>query len=259
MKNVWCSLVMAFSMYTRLPMPRVEWNDKTMSYAMGFFPLCGAVEGAGLFLLWFLLTWLRASPVLVGAVCTVFPILYTGGIHLDGFCDTTDALSSQQSREKKLDILKDSHSGAFAIIYCGGLLLLKLGTWGQLAEASPAQVGAVCASFVLSRTLSAWAVLTFPKAREGLAQTFSMTARQKASLVLASLWGWGSLCLSLWLDRDLAILLLVVGLGIFLAYHRMALREFGGITGDLAGWFLEIFEIGMPLSAAFYYLIGRQG
>ena len=54
------------------------------------------------------------------------PVLVTGGIHLDGFLDTADALSSWQPWEKKLEILKDSHAGAFAIIM--GCAYFALGT-----------------------------------------------------------------------------------------------------------------------------------
>lgn len=257
MKNFLCSLVVAFSMYTRLPMPKVEWNDKTMAYAMGFFPLCGAIEGIFLFFLWKLLTWIGASSLLTGALCAVLPILYTGGIHLDGYCDTVDALSSHQSKERKLEILKDSRSGAFAVMDCGALLLIKLGVWAQLTEASINIVGAVCTGMVISRTLSACSVLTFPKAREGLAQTFSMTARQKTSLAFACLWGLGAFALAFWMEAKLACLLLLAALAVFFFYRRMAMREFGGITGDLAGWFLEICEAVMGLTTALYFLIER--
>ena len=54
-------------------------------------------------------------------------LLVTGGIHLDGFMDTTDARSSYGDREKKLAILKDSHVGAFAVIGCSFYLILSAG------------------------------------------------------------------------------------------------------------------------------------
>lgn len=65
------------------------------------------------------------APVMAGCICafsgicpfrTVLPILLTGGIHMDGFMDTMDALHSYQDRERKLEILKDSHVGAFACL-----------------------------------------------------------------------------------------------------------------------------------------------
>ena len=115
MKTLLQSFSVAFSMYSRLPVPQVEWNEKNMKYAFCFFPLIGIFVGGAVWL------WLQAAAFwgfgdsLRAAVCVALPLLITGGIHLDGFCDTVDALSSHQSRERKLEILKDPHIGAFAL------------------------------------------------------------------------------------------------------------------------------------------------
>jgi len=58
------------------------------------------------------------GKTLYAVVLTLIPVVITGGIHLDGLLDTADALSSYQPRERRLEILKDSHAGAFAIIVC---------------------------------------------------------------------------------------------------------------------------------------------
>ena len=44
-KRIWNSFKIAFSMYSRIPMPRSEWTDENKSYAMCFFPWIGAVIG----------------------------------------------------------------------------------------------------------------------------------------------------------------------------------------------------------------------
>ncbi len=87
-----------------------------MRYMMCFFPLIGVVIGVLLQGLGILCTWLSFGDTMRGASFVLLSVLVTGGIHMDGFLDTTDALSSWQPREKKLEILKDSHAGAFAII-----------------------------------------------------------------------------------------------------------------------------------------------
>lgn len=103
--------MVAFSTYSAILMPQVQWSQRNMRYAMCFFPLIGLIIGA-LLLGWAQLRNLVGiGPLLFGAVATVLPLLVTGGIHLDGFCDTCDALGSHQPREKKLEILKDSHAG----------------------------------------------------------------------------------------------------------------------------------------------------
>ena len=118
------SLFIAFSTYSRIPVPQVEWSEENRKYSMCFFPLIGTVIGL---LLWgwlWLCDALSISPMLRGALGALLPIFVTGGIHMDGFMDTSDAMASWQSRERRLEILKDSHVGAFAVLGCAGYLLL---------------------------------------------------------------------------------------------------------------------------------------
>ena len=129
------SLIIAFAMYSKFPMPRVDWEKKALSWALCWFPLVGLAVGAVLWLWLALAGWLGFGVVFTAALALLLPIALSGGIHLDGFCDTCDALSSHQSRERKLEILKDSHTGAFAIICCGLYLLVFFAAW---CEAAPA-------------------------------------------------------------------------------------------------------------------------
>ena len=132
------SLFIAFSTYSRIPVPQVAWSEENRKYSMCFFPWIGAVIGL---LMW---GWLRLcgalsiGSVLKGAVGALLPILVTGGIHMDGFMDTSDALASWQSRERRLEILKDSHVGAFAVLGCAGYLLLHAAVLSEATAASGA-------------------------------------------------------------------------------------------------------------------------
>jgi len=132
------SLIIAFAMYSKFPMPRVDWEKKALSWALCWFPLVGLAVGAVLWLWLALAGWLGFGAVFTAALALLLPIALSGGIHLDGFCDTCDALSSHQSRERKLEILKDSHTGAFAIICCGLYLLVFFAAWCEAAPAGPA-------------------------------------------------------------------------------------------------------------------------
>ena len=127
------SLIIAFAMYSKVPMPRVDWEKKALAWALCFFPLVGAVIGTVLYGWMVLARYLGFGPLFFAAFALLIPIALNGGIHLDGFCDTCDALSSHQSRERKLEILKDSHTGAFAIICCGLYLLVFFACWCEVA------------------------------------------------------------------------------------------------------------------------------
>ena len=149
------SMLMAFSLYSRIPVPQAKWNDESMRWCICFLPLVGLVIGAAQWAAFALLTHFSFGPVLRGAVLAVLPILLSGGIHMDGFMDTCDAIHSYGSREKRLEILKDPHVGAFAVI--GGIVyfVLDFGIW---SEAGKQEIPLLCLIFVLSRALSAFPV-----------------------------------------------------------------------------------------------------
>lgn len=238
------SLVIAFSMYSRIPVPQVEWTDAGMKYALCFFPLTGAVIGAAEVVFFWLAQRIGLGDMARVCIGTALPLLVTGGIHMDGFLDVTDARSSCQPAERKLEIMKDPHAGAFAIWKCGLYLLLYLAVFGELGEeAFPAMAGI----YVLERAMSGWSVVSLPKARtDGLASTFSRGAQKQAVQVTMLFWGMAATGYLFWSGGWRAgISAVAVAFLVFLWYCRMARREFGGITGDLAGYFLQLCELGM--------------
>ena len=108
------AMAIAFSIYSKIPVPQFEWKEEDMEYMMCFFPWIGGVIGL------FFFGWaVLCEKFAVGNVCyaligAAIPLMISGGFHVDGYMDTMDAFHSYQSREKKLEILKDSHIGAFA-------------------------------------------------------------------------------------------------------------------------------------------------
>lgn len=234
------SFLIAVSMYSRIPVPTISWTDRRMRYALCFFPVIGLAVGAADWLFAWFCRWMEAGEVFRACGLTAIPLLITGGIHLDGYLDVTDARSSCTDREKKLEILKDPRAGAFAVIGCGVYLVLYAGAVSQLQERGILLLPAI---FVLERALSGFSVIRFPKARkDGLAAGFSKAAAVKTvSLVLvltaaactAVLWCAGGM------DGLAAAVACFFTFG---GYYRMAMREFGGINGDLAGHFLQSCE-----------------
>lgn len=248
--NVLRATGMAFALYSRIPMPPLDWESGARRYTLYAFPLVGLAVGGGL-LLW---TWLAGAlglgQLLWAAGMTAIPLLITGGIHLDGFCDVCDALASHQSRERKLEILKDSHTGAFAIICCGLYLLVFFAAWCEAAPAGGAAL-ALALGPAFSRSLSGLFAVTLPNARgTGLLATFTgpMDA-VKARGVLAA---WAVLTGGAMVAADVRTgLAALAGAGLACVYYVVtARRQFGGVTGDLAGFFLQLCELGMVLCAA---------
>lgn len=237
------SLAMAFLMYSRVPMPQVEWKNENMAYAMSFFPLVGLLEGI-LLLLWrAVCSALGIGALLFAAGAVLLPVAVNGGIHLDGFCDCCDALASHQSRERKLEIMKDSAAGAFAVISCCAYLILYVALWSEL-ERDLRSVSALALVPVISRALSGFAVVSFKNARTGgLLATFSRAADSRTVRVVMLLWfiaaAVGMSCCS----PATGVACVIAALAVFGFYRFAAYRQFGGITGDTAGWFLQICEL----------------
>ena len=235
------SFIIAFSTYSRIPMPQVEWSDENRKYTMCFFPLIGTVVGL---LLWgwlWLCDVLNIGLMLRGAVAAMIPLLITGGIHMDGFMDTADAMASWQPKERRLEILKDSHVGAFAVIGCAGYLLLSAAVYGEMTfQAAPMLIGV----FMISRALSALALAFFRSARPGgMMDAFARTAHQRMVGVSAVV--YAVICLVLWAvcGKWIAAGCFAAALTCFAYYRHMAYKNFGGVTGDLAGWFVQITEL----------------
>ena len=217
------TMAVAFAMFSALPVPQFTWNSKNMRYALCAFPLIGGIIGA----LW--------------SLCGALPL--PDMIRAGGFC----LISSYGDREKKLEILKDPHCGAFAVIRLCTYFLAYFCV-AFCIRFSP-RVG-LCwtLALVLERGLSGLAVAAFPMAKNtGLAHTFATAADresvQKILIVLSVL---------------LAAALIALGGGALVAaallvlwrYHHVAVKEFGGITGDLAGWFLQKAEFWMLAALA---------
>lgn len=252
MKSIFNGLIIAVAMYSKIPMPKVEWDKKNMKYALCFFPVIGLVIGALIY------GWSRVCEACgFGQVCfamvgAVLPVLVTGGIHLDGFMDTADALHSYDKKEKKLEILKDPHVGAFAVIavvcffmlYGAGLTLI----WKE------DQLLLLWMSYLISRTLSGMSLVWFPAAKkDGLLYSFSSTAHKRTvRVVLVTLLAMEFISVVL-IDPVIGAVMALAAMWVWTYYYYMSKKQFGGITGDLAGYFLCLCELSSVL------LIGMIG
>lgn len=243
------SFVIAFSMYSKIPMPQFEWKDEDMKYVMCFFPLVGLAIGLINYIWGFLCLKFQLGGLCYAAIGTVIPILISGGIHLDGYLDTMDALNSYQPRERKLEILKDSHIGAFAAICLFLYACVYMGAYSQVQDEKGMLL--VSVGFFLSRILSGIGVVSFRCAKhEGLLFLFSSKAQEKR--VRGILIGELALCglLLFLIGSWRGLIVLVVAAAIFGYYKWKCDREFGGITGDTAGWFVTLCECAIVVAVA---------
>lgn len=233
MKSVWTSIVSAFSAFSVLPTPRTEWNANSLKNVLSALPLVGVVIGGFLCLWYWLSTLLELPAILSAAAFTLLPILLSGGIHMDGFADMTDALSSHAEPEKKRAILKDPHCGAFAVIGVGCYLLGYFG----LCAALPLDwktVGLLGITHVLSRAVGSLLSLLPSGASSGMQRTFRDSAGKSSVWILIA---WTALALfgAAVLSPLAAGGMFAAGLCVFFYIKHTAKKQFSGMSGDLAG------------------------
>ena len=232
------TIAVAFAMFSAIPVPQFQWNEKNMRYTMCAFPLIGLVIG----LAWCVCGALPLPGLAKAAGFALIPVWITGGIHLDGYADTCDALSSYGDREKKLGILKDPHCGAFAVIRLCSYFLAYFALCTCI-NFTP-RVGALWTmALMLERALSGYAVAAFPMAKDtGLAHTFASAAdKDKVRRWLDIL--SAALCVGIFCLGGGGMIL--AALAALWRYYTVSRKQFGGITGDLAGWFLQRAELWM--------------
>lgn len=248
------SLMIAFSMYSSIPMPQFIWEEKDRKRAMCFFPLIGIVAGGVFWMAYRFMTRMDMGIFFRAAVLTAVPVFVTGGIHMDGFLDTCDARASYGDRKKKLEILKDTHTGAFAV--SGGVIYM-LFYFASCTELTRQSAASASIGFILSRSLSGFAAATFPEARkQGMLADFMRDTHKKMVAAVMAAYILVSVCLMVYAGGVFGILSAFGAFLVFLYYRHMALTEFGGVTGDLAGYFLQLCELAFVLiPAVFKYLV----
>ena len=233
MKRSLHAFAMCQSMFCAIPCPWRVWDEEAKDRMLVFLPLVGLEIGA----LWAALGWLcRSLPLPVAALAlTAFPYLVTGCIHLDGFMDVTDAVKSCRSPERRREILKDSHVGAFAVIYLA--LVLLAGYSCFLAGDSP--VGALAVIPCVSRCCSALAVESLPPM-----STSQYASRERNRLRIGLLLGMLAVFLAagfaLWGNYGFAAVGCVLGCALALG---RGYRSLGGMNGDIAGYSLTLGEL----------------
>lgn len=237
------SVVTAFAMFSVIPMPRVKWEPENRRYALAALPLVGAVVGLCAWGWARLCELLSFGAALLGAGAALLPLLLTGGVHMDGFCDTVDALASHAAPEKKREILKDPHIGAFAAIGAGMYLLAYFALCAELFRDARA-LPLLTLIPVMSRAAAGFACVCAPAGGEGLLSAFRGAAGRGSAAVLGA---WFALAAAgmMWFDLPCGAAMTLVSAACAALVSRMARRQFGGMSGDLAGYLVQIGELAM--------------
>ncbi len=243
------SFLIAFSMYSRIPVPQFAWKEEDMKYVLCFFPWVGAVIGMCLAGWGWLCRRFSVGTLCFSLVGTAISLIMTGGFHADGFMDTMDAFHSYRERERKLEILKDSHIGAFAVITLALYYLIYVAAFSEIRDMRTLMTVGI--GFVLSRTLSGISVVTFqPAKKDGSLRLFSDAAAKGTVLAVLMIQLFACAGGLLLLSVKEGLLVLMAAGACFGYYRYRSYKELGGITGDTAGYFVLCCEAAVAIAAA---------
>ncbi len=237
------SIIIAFSFFTTIPMPMIDWTDKRMRYVPLVLPLVGAAIGTLLFGFYTVLGLSGTGNFLNAVLICIFLLAITGGLHTDGLMDSADAYFSRRNKERRLEIMKDSRVGAFAVMALAVILLLKVAFLYEVLE-SGKQIGLLLLFIpMISRTLQPSMLYYFPYAKEeGLAKMYGGKLKKYLGIILILI--FVGICIGMYFIAGLSALSIPgTALLYFIFYYFSVKKHFGGITGDLLGAFTEISEM----------------
>ncbi|WP_227766485.1 adenosylcobinamide-GDP ribazoletransferase [Zhaonella formicivorans] len=222
---------------TRLPCPTFPFKKEYFVDALQYFPVVGLLIGAILVIIHYFFSQLFSTAVTSVLIIFVY-VLITGGLHLDGLMDTIDGLFSHRSRERVLEIMKDSRVGAHGVTGAIVLLLLKYSIYLELG------LTIFYVAFLQILVLSRWSMVFLihylPYLRtEGLGKMYKEQSTTRQFWVASAV----TLLLLAVLDWRQGIALFALFWLFTWCYGRAVTRALGGLTGDTYGACAELAEV----------------
>lgn len=240
-------ILLALQFFTVLPIRKeLPLGRKEVTAMYLALPFVGATIGLFMYGTSELLFNMMGMGPFLTAVCIVLTgIMLTGGLHLDGWADTGDAFFSYQERDKRLAILEDPRLGAFGTMALVLLIIVKIALFHEILVRGLENWALFAAIPFLSRVGMNICFTTMQSAKnKGIAFFFKEKMASKRVLMGSILSGIIMLIALGYIVESIVVPLLlfaVIGIGIIL-FRNWAKKHFGGITGDLAGAFIEGME-----------------
>ena len=231
--------------FTRLPLPHFNLEGRSLSQAIWAAPIAGWAVALIGGLVFGIAHWLGLATGPAAALTLAVTALATGFLHEDGLSDTADGFGGGRTRERALEIMRDSRIGAFGACAIGLSLLLRWSALSELADAGAVLIGLLAAHGVSRGLLPAFMCLTPAARSDGL----SAGAGRVESPVAMGALALGAIPLLAFGIAGFFAAAIALALAFFI-FREMCLRTIGGQTGDTVGAMQQIAEISTLLVAS---------
>lgn len=255
--------LLAIQFFTRIPITGrlalwVGYSPALLRASVAHFPAVGGVVGAWAALVWLgVMAWMPPSihtPLLAAALSTAATLWLTGGFHEDGLADLADGLGGHVSRERALEIMKDSRIGAYGAMALVMMLLTKVALLAVVADVQPAQSAALLwLGHVVSRTCPLLTIRSLPHVGDVAGSKSKPLADQISTRSVVVGMSWLLLALLLFFaaqdapDFKAGYVLMMGLLGALAGWFwvwRLLKSRLGGFTGDGLGATQQLAEAG---------------
>jgi adenosylcobinamide-GDP ribazoletransferase len=218
-----------------MPLARTV-DPPPLHQTMRMFSLAGAL--IGLFsggILW-LLVFLGVPSLLACTLAMAATMLLTGALHEDGLADFVDGLGGGKTRERRLEIMRDSRIGAYGALALLVAVLARIFALEPLLSLeAPAMLAILAACHAFSRALMVDLMWATPAARtDGLSAQAGRPSRAVAMFAIA-IGLLLTLLTALHVPPQASVVALGLGLAATALVRHLAMRMIGGQTGDVCG------------------------
>lgn len=237
--------LIALTFLTRIPVPfggKNSYQAEDFQKSIYFFPIVGLIIGLILGGSYYLLDMVFPKMISAALLLLIY-VLLTGGLHLDGLIDTVDGVYGGMTKERRLEIMKDTNPGAFGVLGAVLVLVLKYSIFAQMEQG---MLLFLIAAPILGRQAMIWMQVLYPCARqEGLGKMFSVYNNLPVFGVTTGL----ALVILVSFAQLLGLyIFLLAAVFCFLLASQLS-RLLGGLTGDTYGAGCELTEIIVLLAA----------
>ncbi|MER2121186.1 MAG: adenosylcobinamide-GDP ribazoletransferase [Solibacillus sp.] len=247
MKNSWSGFLLAWQFFSAVPIKKqLDINAKSVTWMYGFLPIVGLLIGSIISIGVFILSrYSEISDLLLAILIVIGLIALTGGLHLDGWIDMSDAFFSYGEKQKRLEILDDPRTGGFGVISVFCLLVLKIGVIYEMLLHGHLSIVPllIFIPFIARMGMLLYFVTMQPAKEKGLAAYFKGIVIQNKLAVLIGVQSLLAFVYWFYIGIFSLFVLVVVMLFTVAIYRNWSKKHFGGVTGDLLGALGEGLEV----------------